>query len=305
MITRTAAFPEGRCPIERKQMKKIIYSLLLLLFASSGWAACPVGISLSMLDDTSDEKLAEVRRSGIRYVEVTFHAFTRETPEDECYLRACLLRNRIARAGLQVWSCHLPFGRGCDISVTDSLRRERNVSYIERMIRLAALFRPHRLMLHPASRPVPEHERAARERHAANSICRLSLAARRIGAVLCIENMPHSIGRTSGELLRLIEACPEVMICFDTNHLLLESHADFLTAAKGRIASVHASDYDGKDERHWLPGQGIIDWTECYRRLRRSGYRDVFLFEVRKGNATCEELVRTYKKVVRTRKKLK
>ena len=173
------------------------------------------------------------------------------------------------------------------------------MAYIERMIRLSAIFRPQRLVLHPGSRPVPEEERSERERCAANSICRLSLAAEEIGAVLCVENMPHSIGRTSAEMLRLIGGCPEAMVCFDTNHLLLESHADFIGALGDRIATVHLSDYDGRDERHWLPGRGVIDWPDLCRRLRRAGYRGVYIFEVHHGEATCRDLVKVYGEVLR------
>ena len=167
------------------------------------------------------------------------------------------------------------------------------------MIRLSAIFRPQRLVLHPGSRPVPEEERSERERCAANSICRLSLAAEEIGAVLCVENMPHSIGRTSAEMLRLTGGCPEAMVCFDTNHLLLESHADFIGALGDRIATVHLSDYDGRDERHWLPGRGVIDWPDLCRRLRRAGYRGVYIFEVHHGEATCRDLVKAYGEVLR------
>ena len=263
------------------------------------YAARPMGTSLGILGGPTTEKLAEVRDAGIGYVEVTFHAFTHKTPDAECYAEAFALRDRLDKAGLKVWSCHLPFGRNCDISVVDPEQRERNVAYIERMIRLSAIFRPQRLVLHPGSRPVPEEERSERERCAANSICRLSLAAKEIGAVLCVENMPHSIGRTSAEMLRLIGGCTEAMVCFDTNHLLLESHADFIGALGDRIATIHLSDYDGRDERHWLPGRGVIDWPDLCRRLRRTGYRGVYIFEVHHGEATCRDLVKAYGQVLR------
>ena len=35
-----------------------------------------------------------------------------------------------------------------------------------------------------------------------------------------------------------------------------------------RIRAFHLSDYDGIDENHWLPGQGIIDWIELMRHIR-------------------------------------
>ena len=72
--------------------------------------------------------------------------------------------------------------------------------------------------------------------------------------MLCIENLPRTcLGRDSGELMRLIADYPEVMVCFDSNHLLKEEHAHFFEAVGNRIGTIHASDYDRKDERHWLP----------------------------------------------------
>ena len=290
-----------RLPHKTRKMKRILF-LLFLLLNGTLYARQPMGTSLGILGGTSEEKLAEVYAAGIRYVEVTFHSFTRNIPDTENYTEAFALRNRLEKAGLKVWSCHLPYGKKCDISVVDPEQRERNVAYIERMIRLAAIFRPQRLILHPGSRPVSEEDRSERERCSANSICRLSLAAEEIGAVLCVENMPHSIGRTSAELLRLIGDCPGAMVCFDTNHLLLESHEDFIDALGERIATIHLSDYDGTDERHWLPGKGVIDWPDLYGRLRRTGYKGVYMFEVRNGEATCADIANAYEHVIRKKK---
>ena len=59
------------------------------------------------------------------------------------------------------------------------------------------------------------------------------------------------------------------------------------------------SDYDRKDERHWLPGEGVIDWPDFLRRLQASGYKGVFMHEVRAGvNATPENVVKAYKEVI-------
>ena len=91
------------------------------------------------------------------------------------------------------------------------------------------------------------------------------------------------------------------MVCFDTNHLLLESHADFIGALGDRIATVHLSDYDGRDERHWLPGKGVIDWPALCRSLRRAGYLGVYIFAVHHGEATCRDLVKAYGQVLRNK----
>ena len=43
------------------------------------------------------------------------------------------------------------------------------------------------------------------------------------------------------------------------------------------------SDYDGVDERHRLPGEGIVPWRTVVTRLCGVGYRGPFLFELRQG----------------------
>ena len=110
-------------------MKGLFLGLFLML-GGVLYAARPMGTSLGILGGPTTEKLAEVRVAGIGYVEVTFHAFTHKTPDAECYAEAFALRDRLDKAGLKVWSCHLPFGRNCDISVVDPEQRERNVAYI-------------------------------------------------------------------------------------------------------------------------------------------------------------------------------
>ena len=211
----------------------------------------------------------------------------------------------LEEAGLKVWSCHLPFSRQLDISVADPALREQNVALMERMIRLASIFGPQRLVLHPSSEPIADEEREIRLQNSANSIGRLALSAKEIGTVLCIENLPRTcLGRDSGELMRLIADYPEVMVCFDSNHLLKEEHAHFFEAVGNRIGTIHASDYDRKDERHWLPGEGVIDWPDFLRRLQASGYKGVFMHEVRAGEtATPDNIVKTYNEVILGNKK--
>ncbi|WP_295935427.1 sugar phosphate isomerase/epimerase family protein [uncultured Alistipes sp.] len=281
-------------------MKKLILLLSAVLLADGiARAEYPVGISIALMGTPSAEKMAQVKAAGIDNIEIVFNYFWRNAPENECYTRAYKVRQMTEEAGLTVWSCHLPFSRQLDISVLDPELREQNVILMERMIRLAAIFRPRRLVLHPSSEPITDEERETRLQNSANSIGRLALAAREIGAVLCIENLPRTcLGRDSGEMMRLIADFEEVMVCFDSNHLLEEEHASFFEAVGNRIGTVHISDYDRKDERHWLPGKGVIDWNDFYRRLRASGYKGVFMYEIGgKVGATPEDIVTIHKEV--------
>lgn len=287
-------------------MKKLLFiTIAFLLAAGAVRAEYPVGVSLGMVKTPEPEKLAQIKAAGIDQVEVVFNYFWRNAPENECYTRAYRVRAMLDEAGLAVWSCHLPFSRTLDISVSDPQLREENVLLMERMIRLAEIFSPQRLVLHPSSEPIADGERETRLQNSANSIGRLALAAKGIGAVLCIENLPRTcLGRDSGEIMRLIGDFPEVMVCFDSNHLLQEEHAHFFEIVGSRIGTIHASDYDRQDERHWLPGEGVIDWRDFLSRLRASGYEGVFMHEVRAGeNATPENVVKAYNEVILGKKK--
>lgn len=44
------------------------------------------------------------------------------------------------------------------------------------------------------------------------------------------------------------------------------------------------SDYDRKNERHWLPGEGVIDWNELLSVLIDSGYKGPFIYEASRDN---------------------
>lgn len=279
----------------------------LLCAATIARAEYPVGVSLSMLQVPTAEELAQIKNAGIDHVEVVFNYFWRKAPENECYTRAYRTKRLLDEAELTVWSCHLPFSRQLDISVSDPELREKNVVLMERMIRMAAIFRPERLVLHPSSEPIAEEEREERLQNSRNSIGRLALVAREIGAVLCVENLPRTcLGRDSGEIMRLIEDFPDVMVCFDSNHLLKEEHAHFFETVGSRIGTIHASDYDRQDERHWLPGKGVIDWPDFYRRLRASGYKGVFMHEVRAGDDVSPiNIVACYESVILGKKKIR
>lgn len=125
-------------------------------------------------------------------------------------------------------------------------------------------------------------------------------------AELCIEELPRTcLGRNSTELLRIIAPYPDVKICFDTNHLLSEGLLHFVETCGDRIATVHVSDYDMIDERHWFPGKGKIDWPALYRALMKVGYKVVFMYELKRGEGSFSEMVAIYKRMATDAVKIK
>jgi sugar phosphate isomerase/epimerase len=106
--------------------------------------------------------------------------------------------------------------------------------------------------------------------------------AEKLGIRLAVECLPRTcLGNTSAEMLELVQADERLGVCCDVNHLLQEKSEAFIRALGSRIISVHISDYDGLDEKHWMPGEGINDWSAILGALAEAGYEGPFLFEVR------------------------
>ena len=261
-----------------------------------------IGTSLAINHKQDLSNIRRIKDAGIEWIEVTCNSFQRNKPEEEWERGADNIRSIIESLGLNVWSCHLPFSKTLDISLTDPEARRESVEIQKRMIRMCGeKFHPKRLVLHPSSEPIADSERKARLDCARESIKELLPLAKEIGAVLCIENLPRTcLGRVTDELKYILEPFPELMVCFDTNHLLIESHEKFFHELGDRIGTIHVSDYDRIDERHDLPGNGVIDWPAFHYMLRQCGYDGIFMYEVKSSKGTPADLVQAYKNTIFT-----
>lgn len=282
-------------------MKKILFTAAVLLCAAKLTAQClGVGSSTSSM---SPEEMAQAAQAGIGYVEI---GISGRGTVAEIREKALHAKQKADEAGLKVWSCHLPFSRTMDISVLSDSARMANVEFLTEMIAICGELGPKKLVLHPSSEPIADADREQRILNSIASIGVLRREAARIGAELCIEDLPRTcLGRNSAELLRIIAPYPDVKICFDTNHLLSEDLLDFVEACGGRIGTVHVSDYDMVDERHWLPGKGKIDWPVLYKALMKAGYKGVFMYELKRGEGSFGEMVAIYEKMASDAAKLK
>ena len=178
---------------------------------------------------------------------------------------------------------------------------EESVKKLSEMIKRASEIGIERMVIHASGEPVPEDAAGRRERMecAKDSLARLADVAASCGCVIAVEDLPRTcLGRNSDEILELIGAHDALRVCFDTNHLLGESPVDFIRKLKGKIITTHVSDYDFINERHWLPGEGDLDWSAILDALREIGYDGVWLYEIgfvcpksilRPRNLTCED----------------
>ena len=256
--------------------KRILFTAAALVCAANLTAQClGVGSSTSSM---SPEEMAAAAKAGVEYVEI---GISGRGTVAEIREKALHAKRMADEAGLKVWSCHLPFSRKLDISVLNDSARMANLEFLTEMIAICGEVGPEKLVLHPSSEPIADGEREQRIRNSIASIGILRREAARIGAQLCIEDLPRTcLGRNSAELLRIIAPYPD------------------------RIATVHVSDYDMVDERHWLPGKGRIDWPALYGALMKAGYKGVFMYELKRGEGSFGEMVAIYEKLASDAAKL-
>lgn len=189
----------------------------------------------------------------------------------------------IQSAGLELRSVHLPFATDTwNPSNPDDQLREAAVLGHCALMHAAASWGASYVVIHVSCGPVPDEERPEWETRCTASIRQMADSAQACGVRILAENLPvHSLVNGSAPLLRVTEEGRLADICFDVNHLFLESHAEFIQAAGPWIRGVHLSDYDGVLERHWIPGMGIVPWRQVVEGLREVGYDGPWLFELR------------------------
>ncbi len=80
-----------------------------------------------------------------------------------------------------------------------------------------------------------------------------------------------------------------VRLSIDVGHNLITEKLggppphEWVHAAGGLLGHVHLQDGDGIVDRHWLPGQGNLNWWALFNALRRSSAEPVLIIEVADG----------------------
>ena len=154
-------------------------------------------------------------------------------------------------------------------------------------------------VIHPSGEPYAEADRPARLAAAIDTIGKINEAAERAGVTLCLENLPRTcLCRTSDEMLRFLEAIPALRVVFDTNHSLTQPNVAYIRAVGDKIVTLHVSDYDFIDEKHWLPLEGKNDWPAILKALEEVNYAGRFLYELRAGY-TYAQIAENYRTLCR------
>lgn len=202
--------------------------------------------------------------------------------------------------GVNITSVHLPFG---PFSKLDPSAADPNVAaYIiekqSELIGAAAEAGIKIAVIHPSGEPYEDSERAERLERAVSVIAQLTEIAKKAGVKLALENLPRTcLCRVRSEMRYFLDRIPDLNVCYDMNHCLLESNIDYIREVGDRIVTLHISDYDFIDERHLLPGLGKNNWSEIIKTLEEINYSGRFLYELA-GGPTYEDVYANYKKLI-------
>lgn len=233
-----------------------------------------VGLS-SCSKELSEALFADFRAAGIEAIEISCR-------RDECAaLDFSELLRLSEKYGVELWSFHLPFAPFSEIELSCDATADATVDYYADLILRASEIGIKRFVAHPSGEPIAECDRAARMAKSRESLARLADIAEKHGATIAVEDLPRScLGRDTAEVVELVSAHPALRVCFDTNHLLTEDAVKFIRTLGDKIVTLHVSDYDFTDERHWMPGEGDLNWQSLIAALDEVGYDGVWMYEI-------------------------
>lgn len=225
-----------------------------------------------------------LRKSKFRNMEITMLPFVVESPE--ALLSRSLTRQLLKEGAIRSASIHLPF-YGNDLlwdpSVLDEEQRKGVVARIVGLIRDNTDIMAPMATLHASLEP-PMEEHPRRIDQVCRSIEELIPLAEELDFSINVEYLPRNCIGNSAEELRAIVSrfdARHVGICFDVNHVMNRNREtpDMIAALAPRIRSFHISDYDGVDELHWIPGQGIQDWCAIIRQIKSMDHDVLLILE--------------------------
>lgn len=229
-----------------------------------------------------DEVLSAYQKAGIRYME--FSNSNRDYFTESEYMKnAKNIFKKAKTYDVTISSIHLPFAPFSilDPASTDRMVRDSIVAFQSELIKAAADSGVDIAVIHPSGEPYREEERPMRLACAVDTIGRLHKAAQEAGIVLALENLPRTcLGRNASDILYFLRNIPALSVCFDTNHNLSEPNTAFIRAIGEKIVTLHVSDYDFADEKHWFPMKGKNPWNAIFRALEEVNYNGRFTYEV-------------------------
>lgn len=183
--------------------------------------------------------------------------------------------------GVKLWSYHIPYFPTDRIDETNADIRKETVYRLSELIKYAGSIGIDKYVLHASSEPINDNDRDEHFKCSVDSISYLADTAEAAGGVICVEDLPRTcLGHSAEEMQKLIQGDSRLKVCFDTNHIISEKPEEVISKLGNKIVTLHVSDFDFIDEKHWLPGEGNINWQNVIAALKDINYSGVWMYEM-------------------------
>lgn len=247
-----------------------------------------VGVSLRLGESPdTDEGLRGLISSSMDHVEISYAPYC----DDPAWTTS--VRKKLDASPVNINSVHAPFSGEVDISRLDDGGQEFALQQVGKAIVVAERLGAGMVVVHGSAEPIEADERAQRIAQSKSSLSILSEQAQASDVRLALELLPRTcLGNTADELqILLADVSSEYAgICLDSNHPADPNQLAAIVKQLGkRIITLHISDYDGIDERHWMPFSGMVDWGAFANALRDIQYSGAFIYETKPEGDTMEE----------------
>jgi sugar phosphate isomerase/epimerase len=202
----------------------------------------------------------------------------------------------LARQSPRVASLHALFGPEYDFSRMEPEPWKNAVKSAVETVELAAELDIPILVMHASSEPILPEERARRLERVIEGLGILGQKAHSTGRRIAIEYLPRTcLGNSLAELNLLVDRLGDETfgVCLDVNHLMGQYTRlpQIVRALGSRLIATHISDCDEVDEKHWLPGKGVLNWPAFMQALREIDYEGPFTYECEvEGQSLVEKL---------------
>jgi sugar phosphate isomerase/epimerase len=250
-----------------------------------------LGVSLIFYGDFDESMVRNLTRAGVKTFEINASQLTRQHQRQA-------VRRLLAQPGPRASSMHALFGPEYDFSRLESELWQVAVSRAIESVAYAAELDIPILVFHASYEPILPEERPRRLERAIEGLTLIGQKAKSTGRRIAIEYLPRTcLGNSLGELTYLIDRLGDETfgVCLDVNHLNRRYAAlpQVVRALGARLIATHISDCDELDEKHWLPGKGVLDWPRFMQALAEIDYKGPFTYECDlEGEGTPEKLAR-------------
>jgi sugar phosphate isomerase/epimerase len=250
------------------------------------------GVSLIFFgDDINELMVRELTSAGVKTCEINARQLALPHQREAA-------RSLLARQNPRVSSIHALFGPEYDLSRLEPEIWQYAVSRAIESIELAAELSIPIIVFHSSSEPVLSDERPQRLERCLEGLALIGQKARSTGRRIAIEYLPRTcLGNSLDELSLLVDRLGDETfgVCLDVNHLMARyaELAQIVRSLGPRLIATHISDCDEVDEKHWLPGKGVLDWPGFMQALREIDYRGPFTYECEvEGKDLAEKLAK-------------